>query len=179
MSSSTGKPDADPLRSRRFIEASKVLPLTKRVLAARFDNYFRQYAADHAPGEYKGHLADDLAFATYLEEKIRRERREARWVLDLVRYEKARLKAADPSRRLVIGFFRHDIGSLVRSVARKEESADVSPRPTAAVWWRPKRRGTVRYTMLPLPLVFRRAPAAAVKMGSPNIAPRAGKDKRL
>ena len=178
MTPPPGKSDADAQLNRRFVEASKVLPLTRRVLAGRFDNYFRQYAAEHAPGEYKGHLADDLAFATYLEAKIRRERREARWVLDLVRYERARLKAADPSRRLVLAFFRHDIGSLVRSVARKEESAAVTLCPTAAVWWRPKRRGMVRYTMLPLPLVFRRAPAR-VKMGAPNTQPHTRKDKRL
>jgi hypothetical protein len=77
-------------------------------------------------------------------------------VLDLLRYERTRLKAADPARRVVVSFFRHDISRLVRSVARREEPPAATRRATFAVWWRPQRRGTVRYAVFNAPRIFGR-----------------------
>jgi len=135
----------------RFIEACKVLPLTRRVLCERFTEFYRQHAAAHVRGKVLRHMGDDLAFALFVEKNLKGERLQPRWVLDLLRYERARLQAADPARRVVVCFFRHDIGRLVRSVARREETPAAVSRLTVAVWWRPRRRGGVRYAVIALP----------------------------
>lgn len=147
---------ADSLLNKRLLGVGKLLPLMRRVLSERFDTHFRRFAATH---EYDGHtqyLGDALEFANYLEENLREERLGAGWTLDLLRFEQARLKASDPSRRWVARYFRHDISRLVRSVARKEETPVVARRSTVAVWWRPVRRGTVRYAVFAAPELFKK-----------------------
>lgn len=147
---------ADSLRSKRFLEVTKLLPMTNRVLGEEFAAHFKTYAATYKPAGVKKHLGDACAFALYLEKRIRRARKHPRWVLDLLRYERARLKAADPARRVVARLFRHDISRLVRSVARREENPATDRRFTVAVWWRPQRRGTVRYAVLAAPALPRK-----------------------
>lgn len=139
--------------ARRFLEACKVLPLTHRTVKEIFTEHFEQFAATHAPGELRRHLGDNLAFALHLENKFRglRQTLEPRWALDLLRYERARLQAADPARRIVVQLFRHDISRLVRSLARREDVPQVQMRLCLAVWWRPRRRGKVRYAVITYP----------------------------
>lgn len=138
--------------NRRFLEACKVLPLTHRTLKENFTKLFKQFAATHAPGELRRHLGDNLAFALHLESELRGQQTlEPRWALDLLRYERARLQAADPARRMVVQLFRHDISRLVRSLARREDVPAVMARLCLAVWWRPRRRGNVRYALITLP----------------------------
>lgn len=144
-------------RDRRLVELSKLFPLTQRVLGPRFSAHLKRFTAEHGPGGIERLFGDALDFADYLEARLREERVGPGWVLDLLRYEKTRLKAADPARRFVVGYFRHDISRLVRSVARRERLPPVaSRRPTVAVWWRPQRRGTVRYAVFPTPQLFGR-----------------------
>jgi hypothetical protein len=141
-------------RDRRFVEISKLLPLTQRALADRFAAHLRRYSEAHPPGGIERLFGDALGFADYLRERLREERVGSGWTIDLLRYEKARLKAADPRRRAVVQFFRHDISRLVRSVARREETPQAQRRATVAVWWRPRRGGTVRYAVLAAPQLF-------------------------
>ena len=142
---------ARSLHSKRLGQVAKLLPLSRRALGQTFDEAFRRFADSYVPKGTKKHLGDALAFADYLEHKLRRGSEHPRWLLDLLRYERARLKAADPARRVVASFFRHDISRLVRSVARREETPAAEPRLTVAVWWRPQRRGTVRYAVYSAP----------------------------
>ena len=147
----------DPVDHFRFLEASKVLPITRRMLGARFKKFYREYAGGGAGRGRGGHLGDDLAFAAYLEKRLRKERQYPRWVLDLLRYEKSRLRAADPGRHIVLCAFRHDISRLVRGVARKDAPFEVVVRRSVAVWWRPRRGSPVRYAVLTPPHLFRRS----------------------
>ena len=142
-------------RDRRLVEMGKLLPLTQSVLQGRFAAHFRHYAAAHEPGGIERLFGDALDFAGYLEGRLREERVGSGWTLDLLRYEKARLKAADPDRRLVFALFRHDISRLVRSVARRQEPPEVVRRPALAVWWRAKRHTPVRYAVYGAPKLFR------------------------
>ncbi len=142
---------AETERERHFVELGKLFPLTRRVLSGRFAAHFRRFAAEHAVGDAARLIGDALDFAEYLDARLREERVGAGWVLDLLRFEKARLRAADPARRLVVAFFRHDISRLVRSVMRREEPPAALRRATVALWWRPQRRGTVRYTVFAAP----------------------------
>ena len=141
---------------QRLVEMSKLLPLTHRVLGSRFAAHFQRYAAAHKPGGIERLFGDAIDFAAYLEKSLRVERVGSGWTLDLLRYERARLKAADPRRRFVAAFFRHDISRLVRSVARKEETPEVVRRATVAVWLRSKRHAPVRYSVLAAPRLFGR-----------------------
>src|SRR5215208_6518612 len=107
-------------RERRFVQVNKLLPLTHRVLRERFTNYFDGYVAQHGAPAVERLFGDVLLFAEYLEEKLKQDYLGSGWTLDLLRFEKSRVKAADPNRRLVVAAFRHDISRLVRGVARKE-----------------------------------------------------------
>ena len=141
-------------RDRRVVEMGKLLPLTRKVLGGRFAAHLQRYAATHRSGGIERLFGDALDFGDYLEGRLREERVGSGWTLDLLRYEKPRLKASDPNRRLVVAVFRHDVSRLVRSVARKEARPAVARRPSVAVWWRSKRHAPVRYAVYSPPRLF-------------------------
>ncbi|HEX8720216.1 MAG TPA: hypothetical protein VF736_06220 [Pyrinomonadaceae bacterium] len=147
--------DASP-RDRRFMQVYKLLPLTHRVLRERFTRYFDGYVLEHGAPAVERLFGDVLRFAEYLEEKLEGDYLGSGWTLDLVRFEKARVKAADPNRRLVVAYFRHDISRLVRGIARKDKEAmfEVVVRRTVAVWWRRRPRAPVRYAVFASPRLF-------------------------
>ena len=143
-------------RERRFVQVNKLLPLTHRVLQSRFTSYFDRYVAEHGDVSVEHLFGDVLHFAEYLEEKLKDDYLGSGWTLDLVRFEKSRVKAADPNRRLVVATFRHDISRLVRGVARKDAPFEVVVRRSVAVWWRRRPRDPVRYAVFGAPRLFSR-----------------------
>ena len=149
---------ANTPRERRFVQVNKLLPLTHRVLRERFTNYFNGYVAEHGPPAVERLFGDVLRFAEYLEEKLKDDYLGSGWTLDLLRFEKARVKAADPNRRLVVQTFRHDISRLVRGIARKDKEAllEVVVRRSIAVWWRRRPHEPIRYTVFAAPKLFGR-----------------------
>jgi hypothetical protein len=149
---------ANTPHERRFVQVNKLLPLTHRVLRERFTNYFDRYVAEHGPPAVARLFGDVLRFAEYLEEKLKGDYLGSGWTLDLLRFEKARVKAADPNRRLVVQTFRHDISRLVRGIARKDKDAllEVVVRRTVAVWWRRRPHEPIRYAVFAAPKLFGR-----------------------
>ena len=149
---------ANTPRERRFVQVNKLLPLTHRVLRERFTNYFDRYVLEHGPPAVARLFGDVLRFAEYLEEKLKDDYLGSGWTLDLLRFEKSRVKAADPNRRLVVQTFRHDISRLVRGIARKDKDAllEVVVRRSVAVWWRRKPHEPIRYTVFAVPKLFGR-----------------------
>ncbi len=143
-------------RDRRFVQVNTLLPLTHRVLSGRFTHYFDCYVAEHGAVSVEHLFGDVLHFAEYLEAKLREDYLGSGWTLDLLRFEKARVKAADPRRRLVVASFRHDISRLVRGVARKDAPFEVVVRRSVAVWWRRRPRDPVRYAVFGTPRLFSR-----------------------
>ncbi|MDT5268536.1 MAG: hypothetical protein QOH49_722 [Acidobacteriota bacterium] len=145
-------------RERRFVQVNKLLPLTHRVLRDRFTNYFDRYVMEHGAPAVSRLFGDVLLFAEYLEEKLKGDYLGSGWTLDLLRFEKSRVKAADPNRRLVVATFRHDISRLVRGIARKDKEAllEVVVRRSVAVWWRRKPHEPIRYTVFAAPKLFGR-----------------------
>ncbi|HEX7313056.1 MAG TPA: hypothetical protein VF297_04010 [Pyrinomonadaceae bacterium] len=143
---------------RRFVQVNKLLPLTHRVLRERFTNYFDRYVAEHGAPAVSRLFGDVLLFAEYLEEKLKEDYLGSGWTLDLLRFEKSRVKAADPRRRLVVQSFRHDISRLVRGIARKDKDAmfEVVVRRSVAVWWRRRPHEPVRYAVFAAPKLFGR-----------------------
>ncbi len=140
---------ASYLHKKWYAQLGKLMPLTFRALGDRFTFELRKFSETHLPGGVKRIMEDALAFNLHLGKALKQER-ERRWILDLLRYERARLRAADPRRRLVVSVFRYDISRLVRSLARQED-ADVFPRRCAALWTRYRRGQKVRYVVIMLP----------------------------
>jgi hypothetical protein len=147
--------DASP-RARRFVQVYKLLPLTHRVLKGRFTYYFDRYVAEHGAVSFERLFGDVLAFADYLEARMKEDHLGSGWTLDLLRFEKARIKAADPKRRLVVATFRHDISRLVRGVMRKGELFAAVRRRTVAVWWRKRSHEPIRYAVFNAPRISRK-----------------------
>ncbi|GAC1401478.1 MAG: hypothetical protein NVSMB56_16580 [Pyrinomonadaceae bacterium] len=132
---------AASLVNKRLGEVVKLLPLTYRICGENFVETFRRYAATHVPPRcIKKHIADALDFARYigkiktLDPEIAPE-----LVRDLLRFETARLIAANSSRHLVVRFFRYDVVRLAENAAREDTNALDSNsivRQGVAVWWR-------------------------------------------
>ena len=149
---------ANTPHERRFVQVNKLLPLTHSVLRERFTNYFDRYVAEHGAPAVSRLFGDVLLFAEYLEEKLKDDYLGSGWTLDLLRFEKSRVKAADPRRRLVVATFRHDISRLVRGIARKDKDAllEVVVRRSVAVWWRRRPHEPIRYVVFASPKLFGR-----------------------
>jgi hypothetical protein len=143
-------------RERRFVQVYKLLPLTHRVLKGRFTDYFDRYVAEHGAVSFERLFGDVLAFADYLEKRLAEDHLGSGWTLDILRFEKARIKAADPKRLFVVATFRHDISRLVRGVMRKGELFTAVRRRTAAVWWRRRKHGPIRYAVFNAPTLSRK-----------------------
>ncbi len=148
--------DSSTPREQRFVQVYKLLPLTHRVLKGRFTFYFERYVEEHGAVSFERLFGDVLAFAEYLEGKLKEDYLGSGWVLDLVRFEKSRIKAADPNRRLVVAAFRHDISRLVRGVARKGSLFAAVRRRTVAVWWRRRPHGPVLHRVFGAPRLTRK-----------------------
>jgi hypothetical protein len=143
-------------RERRFVQVYKLLPLTHRVLKGRFTYYFDRYVAEHGAVSFERLFGDVLAFADYLEKRLTEDHLGSGWTLDILRFEKARIKAADPKRLFVVATFRHDISRLVRGVMRKGELFAAVRRRSAAVWWRRRKHGPIRYAVFNAPKLSRK-----------------------
>jgi hypothetical protein len=149
---------AETPREQSFVQVNKLLPLTHRVLRERFTNYFDRYVAEHGLPAVERLFDDVLRFAEYLEEKLKEDYLGSGWTLDLLRFEKSRVKAADPNRRLVVQTFRHDISRLVRGIARKDKDAmfEVVVRRSVALWWRRRAHEPIRYAVFAAPQLLGR-----------------------
>lgn len=142
---------ADSLRHKRRNDVGKLLPLTRRVLGeARFAALWDRHGAAHGPNGGKGLRAGAIAFAIALEPEVRRGEIRSPWMADLLRYEAARLVAADPTRRWTVRYFHHPIADLVRAVHARP-GVPPPTKPTLAIWFRASRAGRLRHLVLSLP----------------------------
>ena len=140
---------AHSLQRKRLNGVGKLLPLTKRALGARFADLFAQHAVTCVPRGARRSRADAVRFAAYVEEIARRDGLEPPWVVELLRYEAARLTAADPRSRCTIRWFRRPIGTLVRQARQGDRVPSSSTRPTIALWFRLSPRRRLWHIILP------------------------------
>jgi hypothetical protein len=142
---------ARSLWSKRRKEVEKALPLTLLALGEdRFATLFLRHASGPVPSGVQKHRADAIAFAAFLEDEADAGHLGPAWVVDLMRYEAARLLAWDSTRRWLVLRLRHTLDDLVQAALG---GGDPAPRscPTLAVWFRPTRRGQLRNVALSLP----------------------------
>ena len=142
---------ARALQHKRLSEVRTILPLTHRVLGKRFASLLMGYVETHLPYGIKKQREDALAFAAYIEQVDRRERVEPPWAVELARYEAACVKAADPTCRWVVRWFRHPVATWVPALAQGDDPSTPRKQPTLAVWVRLPKRGPLRHVVLALP----------------------------
>lgn len=142
---------ASSLKRKRLGEVRELLPLTHRVLGKDFSKLFWQYAETYIPKGIKKHLEDAIAFANFIEKVTDSDRIEPSPVVELVRYEKAWLEAAEPTRRLTAYKFRYAIKQLARSVAQQDKEPLLLLQPTVILWFRLSPRSHLRYFAIALP----------------------------
>lgn len=95
---------SDSLIWKRFGEVEKLLPLTKKALGENFRLEFQSFASAYNTTEIKKHLDDAINFCRYLEKKI-----ETKWMVDVIRFERARLHFGAFNRILIVKLFDYDV----------------------------------------------------------------------
>lgn len=129
---------ASSLKRKRLGEVRELLPMSAKALDKEFSRLFWQYAETYLPQGIKKHLLDAIAFATYIE-KV--DNIEPDWILDLVKYEKSWLEAAEPNRRLIIRRFRYAIN-------RRDGNFQLFAQPSLSIWLRLLPQGKLRYRVV-------------------------------
>jgi hypothetical protein len=127
---------AQSLHSKRLGEIYKLLPLSHKVLGKRFATLFRQYAHTYVPSGIKKHRDDAIAFAVFIERIAHEKGIEPEWITEVMRYEKSRLLAWEPTRYLVICRFRYSITKLLQGVTHEDEIPLLVKRPSFVLWWK-------------------------------------------
>lgn len=137
--------------AKRRHEVGKLLPLTRRVLARRFQDDFARYAVAPIPEGLDKHRQEAITFATFLEAAGHGLR--PAWALDILHYERAWLEAASPGRRWLARHFRYPVGKLAHSLRRGDAPASVPPVKTIGIWFRFAPSGPLRHLLLSFPTV--------------------------
>ncbi len=139
---------AHSLKGKRLGEIRKLLPLTQQSLGGDFAQLFWRYGETYSPTGIKKHWQDALNFCTFMEG----EDTVLPWVLDVIRYEKAGLQAAELNRRFIWRRFHYNINYLGESLNKSPVSSLVLlPQPTISIWFRLSLKGEWRYFTYPLP----------------------------
>jgi hypothetical protein len=149
---------AATLRRKRLGELRDLLPLTHRLLGQTFVALFWQFASTYVPRGIHKHRDDALAFVRFLEQTVGAAGLRPAWALDLVRYEAARLEAAETARRWTLRRFRYPVATVVQALAHEATPPALRPQPTICVWMRLSTRHAPRYLQLALPAFLGRAP---------------------
>ena len=122
---------AESLFWKRLREVEKLLPVTKRVLAAEFENYFREFADQFTPVSIKKHLEDAIEFAGFLQSK----EIAPVWAKDAAKFERAKLEFNGYEKRFVFKMFDYDIREIFSRNAENTQSV-IKKRKTFALWLR-------------------------------------------
>jgi len=144
---------AESLLRKRFNITRKLLPQTHRILGDLFRELFMEYANTQELTGIKKHYKDAYMFSAFVM-KSAQNRIEESWVIDLLRYETASLKAADPSCRLILRWFRYPIQRLVGNLVRWGKTARPQIHPTFILWFRFPGRNRLIHLVIPLPHFF-------------------------
>jgi hypothetical protein len=126
---------ADSLVYKRLREVEKLLTLTRKAAGKNdFEKYFREFAGNFQPSSIKKHFEDAMEFAAFLAAR----KIEPLWIVDLAKFEAARLAFYHGGRRILIKKFAYDIREILKAVSNKEANSNKKfpRRQTFAVWFR-------------------------------------------
>ncbi len=122
---------AESLLWKRLREVEKLLPVTRKLLAADFENEFREFASRFTPVSIKKHLEDAVEFCRFLQSK----RLAPDWAKDAAKFERARLEFNVYEKPFVFTIFDYDIREILRQDDKVAQD-ELKRRKTVAVWLR-------------------------------------------
>lgn len=141
---------ARSLLRKRMNAVGKLLPLSCRAFGDRFPALFWRYAETQNPQGPPKHHEDAFAFSEFLLSEVH-DGLELPWVVDLLCYETASLKAVSGNNRLLIRVFRSQVHCLPRSLVLSNEIPAPLNRPCFAFWLRLFKRKRLLHKVVSLP----------------------------
>ena len=142
---------AASLRRKRLHAVARLLPRTREALGERFIALFEQHAELFVPRGTSKHQADALSFADFLEQRLRQEPVAPSRALDLLRYEAARLRVADPTTLCTVRWLRAPVEAPTRPPGTDDSAPIPAGRLTLAIWLRLRPCGRLFHLVVPLP----------------------------
>lgn len=128
---------ANSLKWKRLGEVRELLPRTAQALGKNFTVLFWRYAETYLPQGIKKHRDDAIAFANFIQKVAPSEGIDPPF-LDLVRYEKASLKAHEPTNYLTVCWLRYAV----------DIEKEVLVLRAIAIWFRLSPRGQLRHIVI-------------------------------
>lgn len=123
---------ANSLFWKRFREAEKLLPLTRKALGADFSANFREFSQNYNPQTIKKHLEDAVEFCSFLQNR----EIEPVWAKDLAKFERAQLIFNSAAQKFIFLKFDFDIRQIIKEFSDQngESEKNFPKRKTFAVW---------------------------------------------
>ncbi len=118
------------LQRKRLGEVRDLLPLTNQVLGSNFKKLFKEYVETYLPQGIRKHQDDAIAFAAFMEKSSLTED----WILDVIKYEKFRIKVNNPEEKLIINWYNYDINTLIHSLIKGEKEPLLKRKKTLNLW---------------------------------------------
>lgn len=125
---------AGSLKSKRALDARKMLPLTARTLGDAFAAHYSAAVSPLAPGVHRS--AQAQAFAVRLQALARARQLAPAWIGDLARYEATFVEASRQRFGLRLRLFRFAVGSIAFALLGGGAVGVVAPRRSLGVWVR-------------------------------------------
>jgi hypothetical protein len=142
---------ASSLKRKRLNAVRGLLPLTNQALGAQFSRFFGEYAETYNPQGVKKHQDDAVMFCNFLATQTRLE---PPWAIDVAKYERGGLWAAQPQFRGGWCRFEYAIAPLLRHLNQNEAIASIPEQAAIAIWWRFSSATPLHYTAVPIPKIL-------------------------
>lgn len=123
------------LKRKRLAEIRKLLPLTNKVLGKEFDRLFFKFSESYLPTGNQKHLLDSIAFSDFLERYLSAETIQPVWSLDVLRYEKIRLKMFQGKKLIICARFNYRLEYLI-DFLNSESQSMLHPHPNINIWFK-------------------------------------------
>ena len=149
---------ASSLKYKRLGEIRKLLPLSSKVLGKEFNSLFFKYSEAYLPTGNRKHLADAIAFLEFMSDL------QSGWILDVLRYEKNRLKMLSVKSLFICDRFKYNMRSIIDNLQETNFTSKLQPQLTIVIWFRLSLRHRWRCLFLSfpnLPFIFTNKTLAA------------------
>ncbi len=142
---------ANSLKHKRLGEIRKLLPLTNKILGKELDRLFFKYSETYLPTGIKKHLLDAIALTEFIEQQITTNNIQPAWILDVLRYEKIRLKMLQGKQLIMSDRFNYHLESLINSLD-SDAQPQLNPQPNLGIWFKLTPKEKWRSLFFPIPI---------------------------
>ncbi len=144
---------ASSLKRKRLGEIHKLLPLSYKVLGKKFDRLFSKYSETYLPTGSKKHLLDAVFFSNFLQEYLTRDNPYSTWLLDILDYEKVKLKMLQRKRLFICDRFDYNLESLINSLDFNSQPR-LTFQPNIGIWFKLIPNSKLRCVFITIPQFF-------------------------